>query len=161
MSRVRRRTDADDEFGFDEDYSVLTRGLDVLVPGRLARWALTVTVETDEQVYTSGESVEIRIDVSNRLPLPIIVPIVGNRIWGWAVDGLVDATDEPLYVPDTTRSFRLRARETRTFVRTWDGRIKRHGVPTRWVEASSGDHEIAAFVATTPRTEDSTTITIR
>ncbi|WP_255192979.1 hypothetical protein [Natronobeatus ordinarius] len=161
MSRVRRRPDADDEFGFDQDPSVFSRGLDALVPASIARRALAVSVETDEQVYDPGDSVEIRIDVSNRLPLPITVRIEGARIWGWSVDGLVEATDEPIYVPDVARSLSLRAGETRTFTRTWNGRIKRHGTPTRWVEPSSGTHEIAAFVATAPETSDSTTITIR
>ena len=161
MSRVRRRPDADDEFGFDQDLSVFSRGLDALIPASVARRALTVSVETDGQVYDPGDPVEIRIDISNRLPLPITVRIEGARVWGWSVDGLVEATDEPIYVPDTARSLSLRARETRTFVRTWDGRIKRHGSPTRWVEAPSGEHEITAFVATEPSTADSTTITIR
>jgi hypothetical protein len=147
-----------DEFGFDRDPSVFTRGFEKLVPGRLARWALDVSVETDRETYRVGETVQITISISNRLPVPVEVPIDGRRIWGWSVDGFVDATDEPLYEPRRPRSFSLRAGETRTFTRAWRGRIKRNGTPTRWEEALPGEHEIVAFVSTEPPTRDSTRI---
>jgi hypothetical protein len=162
MARIRGSDsgsdDGTDEFGFDRDPSVFTRGFEKLVPSRLARWALDVSVETDDETYHVGETVEITVSISNRLPVPVEVPIYGRRVWGWSVDGFVDASDEPLYTPDRPRSLSFRAGETRTFTRDWHGRIKRNGTPTRWEEVPKGEYEIVAFVSTDPPTRDSTSI---
>lgn len=160
--RSRRRTeDVEDELGFDYDPSVFTRGLDVLVPATVARWALEVTVRTDRSEYDRDEPVPFEVEIHNRLPLPVTLTIHGQRIWGWCVDGHLEGSDEPIYRPEGKRPLELRAGEQRTFRPTWDGRIQEHGERRRWRAVSPGDHELSAFVATDPPVTDSTTISIR
>ncbi|WP_331233853.1 hypothetical protein [Natronorarus salvus] len=157
----RRRPDRDGSEGpldVEDEMNVFSRGLSPLVPARLARAGLSVSVETDREEYAVGDAVGITIEIRNRLPLPVEVPTEGRRIWGWTVDGLLAASDEPLYRSTRPNSVELRANQTITVERSWDGRFKRSGSPTRWVPAAPGEYEIGAFVATTPRTRDSTTV---
>jgi len=148
----------DDRFGFTE--SRLTSALRKFVPQPLARRAVGVRVRTDKRRYRPGESVEIDIEFRNRLPVPVVVATPSHRLWGWTVDGLLEASDEPRYVPDASGAFRFRARERKRIRRTWDGRFDRRDDRSR--EAlSPGAYEIAAFVATDERRpRDETTIEI-
>ncbi|MCU4972261.1 hypothetical protein OB955_05870 [Halobacteria archaeon AArc-m2/3/4] len=143
-----------------------TRVLRTLVPQWLARRGLSVSVSTERSAYEihTGDDLEIEftIEVTNRLPLPVTIVTSGRRTWGWTVDGELEASDERLYTADRPNSLEFRALETKRFERTWDGRFKRTGSPTRWVEADPGEYEIGAFVATPdePR-RDSTTVVLR
>lgn len=152
-----------DSYGFDErDTSRVSRLLRSLVPQWIARRALSVTVSTDRSTYEVGEPVEITVAVTNRFPLPVSVVTSGLRIWGWTVDGELEASDERRYESDRPNSLDFRGFQTKRFECTWDGRFKRTGSPTRWIEADPGEHEIGAFVETSRgKVQDSTTITLR
>ncbi|MCH7661863.1 MAG: hypothetical protein IH933_15230 [Euryarchaeota archaeon] len=161
--RSRRRTDdADDAFGFDDPaFGFVSRLVGPLVPQWLARRGLSVAVETDRNEYAVGQPVEILIEIRNRLPVPVELATDGGRIWGWTVDGLLEASDERYYRSDRRNSIALRAGETRTIERTWSGRFKRTGSPTRWIEATPGTYEIGVFVpARKKRISDTTTISV-
>jgi hypothetical protein len=155
-----RGNEGDDAFGFDDPaFGFVSRLVGPLVPQWLARRALSVGVDTDREEYAIGEPVELTITIRNRLPFPVELATEGGRIWGWSVDGLLEASDERYYASERGNSILLRAGETRAFERTWDGRFKRTGSPTRWIEAEPGDHEIGAFVATRRKqTADAATI---
>lgn len=140
------------------DLNILTRGLSGFVPETVATWALTISVETDRDTYELGELVEITVTLRNRIPFPIEVTTTGQRIWGWQVDGLLEASDERLYEPMDARGFSMQARETKTIRFEWDGRFKREGTPTRWEPAERGMHEIEVFLATDPPKTDSATV---
>ncbi len=150
-----------EELGEDYDTSVFSRGLEKLVPAAVARLAATIDVETDRDVYAPGDPVTLRVSVGNRIPLPIDVPIAERRVWGWSVDGLLEATDERTYEPDGSRSFSMRPGETRTFEHVWNGRVKRERDRTTHEPLDPGEHEISAFLGTNPRKTASTTITVR
>lgn len=155
-----------DRFGLDEDTNpnYISKLLALFVPQFVARRAVGVSVSTDRDRYAPGEDVEITVELRNRIPLPITVPTRTRRIWGWAVDGEVGASDEATYLDTTRGSIRFRGWERKRFTRTWDGRFKRVGAnrdPTRWEDASPGTHEVEAFVALPGRrVSDSTTIAI-
>lgn len=152
-----------DEFGLeDRDLDVFTRGLSALVPVSLGNRAVTIQVETDRDVYDLGDPVEISIELRNRLPLPVEVATTRRRIWGWRVDGLLEASEEVVYRSPTPNSLSLRARDRLSLRRVWDGRFRREdGDRTRWRLASRGEHEIEAFLTTDPERTDSTTIEFR
>ena len=139
----------------------VSRHLRRLVPQRLARLGLSVDVTTDRREYAVGETVSIVIRLTNRLPVPIEVATEGPRIWGWTVDGLPAAREEHLHTVGPPNTLALRARETRTIRRTWDGRFRRDGNPERWIEATPGEYVIGAFVATADPRWDETRVRLR
>lgn len=141
-----------DPHGKGYDTSVFSRGLDKLVPSPVARRAVTIDVSTDRDAYAAGEPITMTVTISNRLPVPIEVPISDARVWGWAVDGLTEATDERVYEPEVDRSLALRAGEDRRHEHTWHGRIRRDATErTTYEPLSRGTHELSVFLGTTPR----------
>lgn len=157
------RGDGSDPAGVDDSgRDTVGRVMSALVPQPLARWALSVSVTTDRERYTVGDDVAITVELRNRLPVPITVATAGGRLWGWTVDGEIEASDEPRRRSAHHSSIELRGFERRRFERTWDGRFKRTGSPTRWIEADPGEYEIGAYVATRGEpVRDATTVRLR
>lgn len=166
MPQPRHRSD-DDRFGFDETTNYFTRALSNLVPNSVARRAVTVSVATPKDSYQRGESVDIVVEFTNRLPIPISVPTVERRLWEWRVDGVLEATDEPRYVDRSPGSFAFRGGERKRVVHRWNGRFRRtegvDGLPTS-EPVAPGEHTISVSLTTADRGErpgDATTITVR
>ncbi|MFD1514578.1 hypothetical protein [Halomarina rubra] len=136
-----------DPHGFDESRNVLADVLGKFVPQWLARRSTAVTVTTDRETYRVGEPVEFTVTIENGLPLPVTIATPRPRLWGWSVDGDLEASDERVYVGDSPGTMSFRARERKVVTQTWDGRFKRVGERARWVEATPGPHEIRAFLA--------------
>lgn len=157
-SRGQRKADP-----LGEEYapSVFSRGLDKLIPGAVARRVVTIDVSTDRETYAPGEDVSMTVTIANRLPLPIEVPIAERRVWGWAIDGLLDGTNERVYEPEGSRSLALRAGETRRYDHTWNGRLRREGSRTTYEPLSRGTHEVSVFLGTAPRKTATAEITVR
>ena len=151
-----------DRTGMAESRNYLGSFLGRFVPQWLARRAVGVRVSTDRDRYAPGEPVEITVEFRNRLPVPIQVETAKLRLWGWSVDGELEASDERRYESETRGSFTFRSRERKRVRTRWGGSFKRSGDPTRWVPPEPGEHEIAAFlnVAAPDRPEDRTTIRI-
>lgn len=153
--------DDPDRFGFDETRSYITEYLGRLVPNSVVRRAVAVRVETNGAVYERGEPVEITVSFRNRLPLPIAVPTPERRLWGWSIDGELEASDERRYTRPAPSTFEFRPRETKRKTVVWNGRLERTG-DREWVLPEPGDHEIVGFLATESRApRDATTVTIR
>lgn len=142
--------EVEDRYGLDTDENpnYLGRLLGFFIPQGLARRAITVRVDTDLDRYAAGDEVAVTIEFRNRLPVPITIKTPTPRLWGWAVDGHLEASDEPRRRLDDLGGGRLdfRSRERKRVIRRWDGRIKRVGEPTRW-EQATGDVEVRAFLA--------------
>lgn len=152
----------EDRYGLDEETNPnqLASVVGTFVPQWLVRRGLAVRVRTDRERYDRGDPVEITIEIRNRLPLPVTLATPRRRLWGWAVDGYLEASDETRFVDDQAGSLEFRGRERKRFVREWDGRIKHEGERTEW-EQATGDLEITAFLALDGnRPTDSTTIRI-
>jgi hypothetical protein len=143
----------DDPFGFDDNRNVLTEALGKLVPQSVARRALTIDVEVGHTTYEVGDDVSFRVTFRNRLPLPVVVQTPDRRLWGWTVDGELEASDESRFADpgrETPGSFAFRGGERRVVSRTWHGRFRRVGdgdAPTRWVDVEPGRHELGVFLA--------------
>jgi hypothetical protein len=146
--REAESVDREDRYGFDENSGSLAERLGKFVPQTLARRALSIRVETDRSQYRRGDPVDLTITIRNHLPLPVTVATPRRRLWGWMVDGQLEASDENRYLSDNPGSFVFRAKEKKTIRRTWNGHLKRVGERTTWELPERGVHEITAFVAT-------------
>ncbi|TKX74652.1 hypothetical protein EXE46_08110 [Halorubrum sp. GN11_10-6_MGM] len=163
----RRHDSRTDRTGFDETKNYLSTALGRVVPRAVARRAIDVTVSTDAAEYAPDEPVAITVSIRNRLPVPIEVPTTTRRSWGWAVDGVLEATDERRYVRAEESVLSLRAGETKRATATWNGRFRRtagDGGLDRSVRPDRGEHTVSAFVPVPDadeRHEDATQIRIR
>lgn len=168
-SRPRRREEpnSSDEFGVDHGGSrpSVVTFLAALVPNALARRAVSVSVATDRGVYERDDHVEITVEFTNRLPVPVELPTAGQRRWGWRVDGDLEASDERRYTRSRPATFDFRGGERKRVPVTWHGRLERTSDGRREsVVPEPGEYEVRAFVATRAdgdRPGDSTTIAIR
>jgi hypothetical protein len=162
----RRHDGQTDRTGFDETKNYLSNALGRVVPRAVARRAVDVTVSTDAAEYAPDEPVAITVAIRNRLPVPVEVPTATRRQWGWAIDGVVEATDERRYVRGDESTLSLRAGETKRATATWNGRFRRtedDGLD-RSVRAERGAHTVSVFVPVSDageRHEDATQIRIR
>jgi hypothetical protein len=162
----QRQSDSDDRTGFDDTTNYLSAAVSRFVPRWLARRAITVDVSTDRTAYDQGEPVDITVTFDNRLPLPVELSTPTRRPWGWAIDGVLEATDEQRYVREESTAVSFRAGETKTTTVTWNGHFRRENAEglDRSEPAERGDHTVSAFLAVTDRRvhhEDATEIRIR
>lgn len=152
-------SDREDRHGFDDNRNYLAAALGTFVPQRLARRALSVSVETDRGRYAPGEQITITAEFHNRLPVPITVRTPRQRRWGWSVDGELEASDETRYTRAKPSGFSFRPRERKRVQWRWNGRFRRTD-ERRWVLAEPAAYEIRAFVALDGR-QPSATTTVR
>jgi hypothetical protein len=119
---------------------------DAVLPTRLRDRAIGVSVDTDRDVYASGEPVCVRVRLRNRLPVPVTLHTPTRRRWDWAVDGDARAArDEFEPAPRDAAQLAFSRSETKTFTRTWRRRFR--VASDRWTPADPGRYEISAFVA--------------
>lgn len=157
-TRSKRRSSSD-RYGFDDNRNYVAAVLEKFVPQSLARRALCVSVETGKRRYDLGESIKITAEFTNRLPIPIAVRTPRQRLWGWRVDGELEASDETRYSRATPNTFVFRPRERKRVDWRWDGRFRRTN-ERRWVTADPREYDIDVFVAT-EEAQPSATTTVR
>lgn len=161
----RRRTERRDRYGFDENRNYFGELVGKLVPGWLARRAVDVALEVDRREYERGEDVEFTVLIHNRLPVPLEVPTRELRLWGWEVDGELEASDEVTYSSGQPGQLAMKSGETKRIPQTWNGRLKRteaaENGEAEWVLPEPGTHELAAFVATRPEKRDAVDLELR
>lgn len=151
-----------DRTGFDESPNYLGALVGRLLPQWLIRRAVSVRVRTGRDRYAPGEPVDLTVEFRNRLPVPVDLETPRLRLWGWSVDGELEAGDERRYESETPGALSFGPRERKRVHRRWNGSFRRSGEPTTWEPAAPGEHEIAAFVALEgpDRPEDRTTVRI-
>ncbi|MFC7046899.1 hypothetical protein ACFQH6_17155 [Halobacteriaceae archaeon GCM10025711] len=160
-SRPTDPTEDRDRLGFDTTRDYLKEALGRFVPQWLVRRAIAVDVSVDRDRIRPGDAVTVIIEFHNRLPVPVLVQTERRRLWGWTVDGELAASDERRYTRSLPGTFAFKPRQRRRFERIWTGRFERTGTPTEWVDATPGEYEIRAFLATDDRRPTAaTTITV-
>lgn len=155
-----------DPFGFDDNRNLLAEAVGKLVPGWVARRAVTIGVEPETTVATIGDELRFTVTIRNRLPVPVTIRTPSPRLWGWAIDDEVEATNERSYPGDTGGELSLDAREVRRIDHVWSGRFERVGAgpndQSAWVVPDPGRHELSVFIASLePRATDHVTIEFR
>lgn len=159
----RRLSNPDsDSLGFEENRNYVGSALGALVPQALANRMVTVSVETDRKTFAVGEPVSFTVTIRNRLPVPVAAETTQNRLWGWTIDGELEASDEPRLRNENANAISLRASERKRITREWNRRFRRtREGRTRWEPASPGTHELGVFLTTRGRPTDSVTIEIQ
>ena len=112
-----------------------------LIPARLHRRAIAVSVDTPASVYEAGEPIPVRIEFRNPLPVPVTVT-TSPVPWAWHVDGHRDASHVPEPLPETEARFTLDRGERRRFTRRWSQHFQVS--KTNWEPAERGEHTISA-----------------
>lgn len=142
-----------DRFGLADTTSIAS-ALGRFVPQRLARWAVRIHLEPDRTTYERGQDVRFTVTLRNRLSLPITVATPKLRLWGWEIDGELEASDELTYQSDTPGSLHLPSSGKKQVEQVWNGRLKRAGEGPDgrdvWELPEAGVHELSVFVATEP-----------
>ncbi|GAA0206872.1 hypothetical protein [Halobaculum roseum] len=158
MPQPRNRSGETDRYGFDDTRDHLGAAVSRLLPGRLLRRGLSVSVETDGDVYAPGDPIGVRVELRNAYPVPVEVATASRRRWGWEIDGLLEGSDEPRRDPGGRGALAFRARERKSFAWTWDGRVKQvTDDRERSVPLDPGEHELRAFLATASERPAATT----
>lgn len=112
-----------------------------LIPARLHRRVIAVSVDTPASVYEAGEPIPVRIEFRNPLPVPVTVT-TSPVPWTWHVDGHRDASHVPEPLPETEARFTLDRGERRRFTRRWSQHFRVS--KTNWEPAKRGEHTISA-----------------
>ena len=164
--RSSRRSEDEDRFGFDENRDYLAEFMAVVVPDWLVHRAVTIEVTPERREYELDTPVRFTVTIRNRLPVPVTLPTPKLRLWGWAIDGEVEATDERVYSSDTPGRHALDAKETIRVEQTWNGRFERSGAGpngrSEWVLPEPGTHELSVFIATEePQATDAVELELR
>lgn len=137
--------------GFDETKSYLSSVIGRFVPQSVARRSITASVEADRKSYALGETVSLTATFRNRLPVPVEVTTPRQRLWGWRVDGELEASDLQRYTRSDPTSFQFRPREAKRISFSWNGRFERSDGMSEYVLPDPGEYEIEVFVATADR----------
>ncbi|MFC7185891.1 hypothetical protein [Halorubrum yunnanense] len=116
-----------------------------LLPARVHRWALSVSVDTPATAYERGEPVPVAIGLRNPLPVPVTVETRSPVPWTWHVDGHRDASHVPEPLPESETRFTLDRGERRRFTRRWQQSFRVS--ETEWRPADRGEHTIGAGIA--------------
>lgn len=120
---------------------------DRLLPRRVRTWALRLSVEVPTGPFTRGEPVPFRVQVRNRLPIPVSVRTASPVLWTWSIDGHEEASMVPLRSPpDEEGRFRVARGDRVIFERSWNGHLRVND--REWVPAELGEHTLAARINT-------------
>lgn len=146
MDRRERDRKRDTTFGPTGDPgSLLAKAVGGVIPQAVAQRAVRVSLSVDAKRHRRGDPVELTVEFTNRLPVPVAVRTPRSRLWGWSVDGRLEASAEPRYEPEATNEFRFLANERKRATWRWNGRVTDTDGHSRW--ASPGEHVVRAFLA--------------
>lgn len=133
-----------------------------LLPDRLHRRAVSVTVRSSADVYERGEPVPISIELRNPMPFPVTILTQSPVPWTWHVDGHRDASHVPEALPKSETRFTFDRGERRQFTRHWQQSFRVS--EANWRPAESGEHTIGAGLSVDDPAEkgvyDETTVRI-
>jgi len=124
------------------DSSLLSRWL---VPQRVRRWAISVSIATPSDEYPLGTAVPFEVRMKNELPIPVTLSTRSPVLWSWTVDGLPEASHIDQYdPPDETGRLHFDRGERKRFSGRWSQRFR---VSKReWEPATPGEYALGATV---------------
>ncbi|MXR52197.1 hypothetical protein GRX03_11365 [Halovenus sp. WSH3] len=111
-----------------------------LVPQRVHRRAVSISIETPDSTYEEGEPVPISIQMHNRMPFPVAVRTVSPVRWTWAIDGQRQTPKPPSGAE--TALFEFDRGERKRFSRRWTQMFQVND--SEWEPAAPGKYTISA-----------------
>lgn len=116
-----------------------------LLPTRLRDLAIDLTIDTEHDTYRVGESIDLRIGMRNRLPLPVQLTTLTPERWMWSVDGHPEGERvRPIVPEDEASPFVFDRSERKTFMRRWTGHFR---ISDReWEPASPGEYTVSVAI---------------
>ena len=133
-----------------------------VVPDRLRRFGLSLTLSTPRTEYERGEAVPFTVAMRNSMPFPISLSTRSPILWTWSVDGLEEASKLEREVPDEEGALEFDRGERKLFRKRWEQVFQVS--ETEWERAPPGEHTIAAGInvegAESSKLYDETTIRI-
>lgn len=113
-----------------------------LLPEWLCRRAISVRVSSPATTYERSEPIPFTVELTNALPLPVVVSTRSPRPWYWHVDGARDASHVAETLPDDPGELAFDRGERKTFRRHWRQSFRIS--ETEWEPASPGEYTIGA-----------------
>jgi len=112
-----------------------------LLPQRLHRRAISVSIETPKSVYDEEDRIPISIQMHNRMPVPVTVKTRSPVRWLWAVDGQRQTPRAP---DDKTETavFTFDRGERKRFSRRWSQTFQVS--ESEWEPVTPGEYTISA-----------------
>jgi len=111
-----------------------------LIPQRVHRRAISVSVETPQSVYGGGDRIPITVRMHNRMPFPVSVKTLSPVRWIWAIDGRRQTPTGP--DDAETAQFTFDRGERKRFSRQWSQSFQVSD--SEWKPASPGEYTISA-----------------
>lgn len=115
-----------------------------LMPERLRPWAISVSVETNEETYARDEPVGFRVEFANRLPVPVTLRTTSPVRWTWALNGIERASEVADAPPEETTLFEFSRGERKRFTRRWSQRVR--VADREWETADPGEYTLSVGV---------------
>jgi len=124
------------------DSSLLSRWL---VPQRVRRWAISVSIATPQEEYSIGDAVPFEVQMKNELPIPVTLSTRSPVLWNWSIDGLTEASHVAQYdPPDEAGKLHFDRGERKAFSGQWPQMFR---VSKReWEPATPGEYTLGATV---------------
>jgi hypothetical protein len=134
------------------------------MPRSVRRRAVSVSVETDRDVYETEDRVTFRVGMENKLPFPVTLKTRSPLLWSWDVDGLEKASRvteaDP---PDRQSLLTFERSERKEFERTWLLSIR--DTEREWIPVGPGEYTLSAWINVAPADREGlvgeTTVTVR
>ena len=116
-----------------------------LVPHWVRRRAISLELSTPKSTFDVDEPIPFRVEMRNRLPIPITLRTQSPVRWSWYVDDLEEASHVPLRdPPDTTGALQFDRGERRRFEKSWSQLFRTS--KREWEPASPGEYTISASI---------------
>jgi hypothetical protein len=116
-----------------------------LLPKALRRWAISLSITTPQTEYAVGSRIPFRVQMRNRLPLPVTLTTRSPVLWSWTVDGHPEASHVEQYdPPDGPGKLHFERDERKQFSGRWTGHFR--VTKREWEPAQPGEYALGAGI---------------
>ncbi|NGM69753.1 hypothetical protein G6M89_12160 [Natronolimnobius sp. AArcel1] len=115
-----------------------------VVPERLRRYGVSVSIATPRTEYSPDESVPFLVTMRNTLPFPVALSTTSQVRWTWSIDGHDEAAQFDLEYAADPGQFEFNRGERKRFPKRWQQVFRVS--ETEWERAPPGTYTIGARI---------------